>query len=549
MDERQGITGRLMGHFFRRFFDNDTVQSDGDTLTTVVRAISAVAMPGLTIAFFLQNQYPHRTRWGAIQDQAFFVLFSFVVLGAVTIFEWEMLFPDRIDFLVLSPLPLKPMQMLLSKGAALFGFALLFLVGANALGALVYTMVAKGPFWRQLFAHGMAVLLAGIFAVLAFLASNGLLRCVLDTPRFRLASPVAQMLSVMALVLLLLAYVEYGDSLPALLSTPAGPARWLPPLWFLGLYDQLLYGASAPAFARPMAAKALGGTLIAATLVLITYPLAWGRMRRMALEDGSSRRRAARGWWSSVTNRLLSRPEERAIFHFIGQTLRRNNRYQVYLALYCGTGLALAVACAVRLHVEEGGARLAISDPGLHATLPLLLFWVVAGLRSAFALPLNLPARWLFRIVGANSSACAAAAPRWALLCALAVACANLLTMRAAGWGLRRLLVQAVCGVCLAVLLTDGFFVRRSLPFTQPRLPGRVNFPLMLTLYIGVLGPFLFAMVYLEGRMERGPAGLLVLVGLTAAIHAAVRYARRSPMEVEEEMEGYEGEFQLLGLG
>jgi hypothetical protein len=95
MSETQSVTHILTRHFFRRFFDSDTIQVEGETLTTIIRAISVVAAPGLMLAFFLQNQYPRRSQWGAIQDQYFFVLFSFVVMGAIAIFEWEMLFPDR----------------------------------------------------------------------------------------------------------------------------------------------------------------------------------------------------------------------------------------------------------------------------------------------------------------------------------------------------------------------------------------------------------------------------------------------------------------------
>ena len=133
MDKGYGVTRMLVEHFFRRFFDNDTIQVDGDTQTTVVRALSIVAMPGLMLAVLLQTQYPpkplQRPPWLVIEDHYFYVLFSFVVMGAVSIFEWEMLFPDRLDFLVLSPLSLKPMQMLAAKAAALIGFLALFLIG------------------------------------------------------------------------------------------------------------------------------------------------------------------------------------------------------------------------------------------------------------------------------------------------------------------------------------------------------------------------------------------------------------------------------------
>ena len=57
MVESYSITRILLDHFFRRFFDNDTLQVDGDTQTTVVRALSIVAVPELLITFFLQLLY------------------------------------------------------------------------------------------------------------------------------------------------------------------------------------------------------------------------------------------------------------------------------------------------------------------------------------------------------------------------------------------------------------------------------------------------------------------------------------------------------------
>src|SRR6185437_699987 len=205
MAKKSNVTRVLIDHFFRRFFDNDTIQVDGDTLTTVVRAVSVVAVPGLMVAFFLQNQYPRRSMWGAIEDQYFFVLFSFVVMGAVSIFEWEMLFPDRQDFLILSPLSLKPMQMLAAKATALIAFMTLFLFGCNFFGMLVLPaitrnfatvsghLVVQSDFFRQVYAHGSAVFLAGIFAALFFLALGGVLLCLLGAARFRMISPIMQM--------------------------------------------------------------------------------------------------------------------------------------------------------------------------------------------------------------------------------------------------------------------------------------------------------------------------------------------------------------------
>lgn len=483
MRNNRGVFRYLLQHFFRRFFDNDTLQAEGDTQTSVVRAISIVAVPGLMFGFWLQNAYPQRTAWGAIEDQYFFVLFSFVVMGIVAIFEWEMLFPDRLDFLILSPMSVRTAQMLGAKATALGGFVGLFLIGCNVCGMFILPAITRhvatvnghtqivSDFWRQLGAHAVAVLMAGLFAALLFVAIGGVLLCVLSAQQFRMVSPIVQTLSVMGLVLLLVGYLQHGDEMQKLLGGRLGWLRWEPTLWFLAVYEELFHGNAAPEFAHQLSAYAYRAVGVTSVVAVATYPLAWARMRRMAIEGGVRGRSEPRRWIANPIHRLVRRPGERAVFHFIGQTIRRNSQYQVYLAMYCGTGLAFAVACAVTFH-PTGATGWALSERGLHAVMPLLVFWVVAGLRAAFAFPLNLPAAWVYRVTRVTADALnesTEAASRWALICSFGVVVGVAAALAGSGWDARRLLVQAVCGVCLAVLLTDAFFLfLQRVPFAQP---------------------------------------------------------------------------------
>jgi hypothetical protein len=546
------VTRTLIGHFFRRFFDNDSVQVEADTQTTVVRAIAIVTAPGMAIGFLLLNQYPPqppRPLWATVGDQYFFVLFSFVVMAAVSIFEWEMLFPDRLDFLVLSPLSVRPFQMLSAKAAALFAFLLLFLISSDAFGIVMLPAVSKGNFFRQIYAHAVAVLSAGTFAALLILALGGVLLCLLDAARFRFVSSIFQILAITAIALLVLQYVLYASAMRPLLTGSLSIARWIPPMWFLGVYQHLLHGDAAPPFALPMARQALRATAAAAAVVLVTYPLAWARMRKLAVEGAARRRKQPSRLLARIVHALVRRPGERAVFHFIGQTIARNNRYQVYLAMYGGTGLAFAIAIAIHFHVNHASVQPSLSNSGLHVLMPLLLFWLIAGLRVTFAFPQNLTAGWVFRITGVYTGECASAARKWVFLCALALLASILATLRAADWDARHLLVQAVCGLCISILLTDGFFFsQQSVPFNQPRMPGKASFPLMLTLYFGVFPMYVYWVVLTESGLEAHPAKLLYPALITIAIHTALTLLRRGPGEVEEEQEGYEGEFQLLGL-
>jgi hypothetical protein len=549
MHKPNDVMHTLVKHFFRRFFDNDSIQPDGDTLTTVVRAISIMAVPGFLISFFIAMMMSsYLPLWPAIYLHYVYVLYSFMVMGGVAIFEWEMLFPDRLDFLILTPLSLQPRQLFAAKAVALAGFLLLFLVGSN-LFATFFIPITAPSYFRGLFAHAIAVSLAGTFCALFFLALGGLLLCVLDGHRFRIVSPIVQTISVTVLALLLVHLACYGGSVYTMLTGPDLAARWFPPLWFAGVYEQLRLGAAAPPFARILTHYAVGGTATVAAIVVITYPLAWARMQKMALEGSTQRRGEASRWIAGLLHRVVRRPGERAIFHFIGQTLRRNTRYQAHLAVYCGTGLAMAASCAIILDIHPGKIQILLDSVEVNAVLPLLVFWTVAGLRTAFAFPVNLQASWIFRVAGVRMSECASAARKWALSCILSLGALVIALLAFAGCSPRVLLVQATCGVGLGILMSDGlFFFQPSVPFGRPRMPGRTSFPLLLTAYIAVFPLMLMEMVRLETHLESHLLQLFWIALAVFIVRAVLIALRRMLGDFEEEVEGYDGEYIVLGL-
>jgi len=192
---------------------------------------------------------------------------------------------------------------------------------------------------------------------------------------------------------------------------------------------------------------------------------------------------------------------------------------------------------------------LGLSKYGLHALMPLLLFWVIAGLRAAFAFPVDLKAGWIFRITGASTGDAAAAARRWMQGSAGIVMFGILAVLAMAHWDLRHLLIQLVCGLCLCSFLVDAFFgLYRGVPFNQPRMPGRTSLPLMLTLYLGLFPLFILGVVSAEIYWEKHLLKLTLPIVAVAAFHALVKSLQSGPDEVPEEMEGYEEEFQILGL-
>ena len=86
----------LLRHFLSRFFNNETTTDDGQTKARVLQIAYAIALPGLCVALYLFPPYHFpggRPFWSQVADHYFYVMYSFVAIGAVTIFVWDLFFP------------------------------------------------------------------------------------------------------------------------------------------------------------------------------------------------------------------------------------------------------------------------------------------------------------------------------------------------------------------------------------------------------------------------------------------------------------------------
>lgn len=531
----------LRDHFFRRFFDNDTLSTDGETHITMIRALSFFAVPQLMYTFWLLPHNFHRPFWAMMADRYFMVLVSFVAMGIVATFEWEMLFPDRADFQILLPLPLKAHELFVAKSSALLLFLGIFLIGTNFFAMLPFpALYSHGPAMliRTFAAHSAAVLLAGIFAALTPLAVEGVILTTLPARWFRPLSTVLQTLFITVFVLFFLLWPLIAFHLQALLGGQVWFAKFIPPVWFIALYEYLLDGNSVSAVCGSLAVIGLYATLIAVILCVITYPLGWAKQKKRAIE-GISTARAKRTTLLTTLLRktLLRRPQQRGVFHFLTQTIARSPRYQVYFALYSGVGLAIALCSVVDLRQTHAHTlTLALSVYGLHALLPLLLFWLASGLRAAVSFPVDMLARWIFPISiqftrpsdaypapYAYPGHAAKVARTFTLLCCGALTLVILGILLALHWSWLSLLIQAVCGAGITLLLGDLFFLGRTqIAFTRPRLPGRASLTIIFVLYAAVFPLLTIFTIDIERAAEKHPIYILHILAGVAITHIAL---------------------------
>ncbi len=532
----------LVRHFLDRFFTNELASAEGDAKTRLVQAACAIGIPGFVVALYLYTPYhmPHQVRpyWAQVGDHYFYVLYSMVAMGVVTIFEWDLLFPDLLDVFVLSPLPVRSGRMLRARVAAIFILMGAALFDSSFLAPIVLPAATDPPhllrFWG---AHLLAVAASGIFGAAFFLALEGILLGVLGDRLFRRIALWLQGFFVLVLLTLLFLYPALAGAMGAVLQSRSGLVFCVPSFWFLGIYERVLEGpAVVPVFVE-LARVGFFALVLAIGLAVVSYPMAWWRKTRGLVEGTAKRERRnviAVPMSRALHATLARSPACRAMWQFIGQNLLRVPRCRMVLVMYGGMGAALVLATVTRVSLAHGRIAFVFSPQGLRATVPIVAFWTVSGLRSTFLAPADQRGRWIFRVIlGKAGLAEVGAAMRWvflwsALLSLAAAGCAWMFGDPSThNWMF--VVGQMVVALGWSLVLTDLFFLNViTIPFTGARSNAATNFALLLIPYLGFFPAVVMFTVALEPVVEASVGHLAIAAGIMTATHLLLRAMHRS---------------------
>jgi hypothetical protein len=536
----------LVRHFLERFFNHETASPDGDAKSRLVLIAVATGIPGFMVALWLFPVYhPFKhwplysstgeqpSYWLQVNHHFFFVLYSFVAMGIISVFEWDMFFPDLLDAFVLTTLPIPNWRLFLARVSAIAIFIVGFLLDANFLAPLAIPASFDPPnLTRLLTGHILAALGSGLFSAALILAMQGVLLSVLGERLFRRVSLVLQGLLISALLMLLLLFPVLSGAVPAFLQSNTRIALLCPPFWFLGIYQRILEGPAALPIYTRLAETGCLALLITIVIAALAYPVAYlRRTRQLVVGSGTQDTRtwAARPANGLLHAALLRTPVSRAVFHFISQTLMRVQRYRIYLVLYGGVGLSVIVSSVLRLSVEQGQVRMEISADGVRAAIAIVAFWTIVGLRMAFLSPGNRQGSWVFRIVHGRPPEVETAmnqlgaARQWVLLWATLISLTACLAARAVApaelgtWAATASLMLIAAGMCL--LLTDAFFLNvKSIAFTGDTVREQPNLALTVLKYFTFFPLVVWIPVACEPWIA---ASIFHLLGAAAAVAAA----------------------------
>jgi len=376
---------------------------------------------------------------------------------------------------------------------------------------------------RLFAAYWLTMLASGLFVFGIAAGLQGLAAGLLPRHLFLRLSPLLQLGVFCAVV--------GGYFLQPMIVTPAALAEaqqtpWAmssPTLWFLGLFQAL---SGSPALA-PLATRAIMALAVAIVVAFAALALAYFRVLPRMAEEPDLVPAIRTGQHLPRAGGALPT----ALLHFTARTLFRSAAHRALFTFYLGLGVALA---AVLLKTPRAQA---VTDDSLFgaahdASVALIVSSVVmmvcavVGARLTFALPRDLAANWIFRVLplpgGApyvtarrRTFAVVAAGPVWALTAAV------LLTQ----WPWRAASAHLLVLALLAAILVEAcLWGTQRIPFTCSYLPGRshahVTFPLgvILLLILTLTG------ADLERETFAHATGFAILIAVLAAIWGGARW-------------------------
>lgn len=557
----------LAVHFFRRFFDNDLLTPGADSTAVVVRALGLLATPGMMVALYLMPRYveleirsPQLLPAARRFDQMMFLTLATSIMGFVAALEWDALFPDRLDYQVLTQFPIRQRTAFAAKVTSLVAFLLLFTAAVNFLPALLFPFIApagKGAHWYDVLQFALVnatvLLCASALVFLAVMAIQGILLNLLPERWFRIASGYAQFGVMASMITILLLYpratqiLQPGKTLDAL--------RLYPPAWFVALSERWMHRSNF--FFEPLADRALNALALCGVLAAVFYAIAYRRHVGRSLESMEESRSA--GLLVRIRDIVLSRFVSRSqtefgVLVFTWNTLFRSSAHKLIFSAYMGVAAALVVWELVSLFAKRSYAVALEPIPELLCIPLVLSFITLSAMRFVFPRPAELKANWLFRLAEHKQSGDGLVAAEKIMLCLGILPVVLLpLPLHWSLWGWRVAAVHCAYTLLLGLILR-GFLLLdfRKLPFTcafAPAGPGAVAWG---TIYFFVFSTYAYSMAKLERWMLDRPVRLGVMFACLAVALGVVEYLRSGLTRSDHELvfeDAIEPAVRVLGLG
>jgi hypothetical protein len=530
--------------FFGQFFASESVTSELYLRRAMIATLAFILVPAviLLVALFptfqitvLTARYRHRPE--LVEEMLIYIGFiliayAMVTTGAIGAFLWDALIFDRRDAMVLLPMPVRRRTIVAAKLAAVGAFIVGAALAVNLLNAIMFALTTAdlgtiGTFLRHFTGELIASMAAAVFVGAAMVV----LRAIAMAGGPRLAAMFGSLLQLAFIsTFLCVIVVVLGAKSTGLPFAGSPAAGWLPPLWFVGLFERLV-GAHSGSF-DSYAARAAAGTSAAVAAALAISVVACQRQLRGAVTSGGGQDLpgSARFLQLMAAPFVRGNPGAKGIADFVLLTLMRSPAQRMPVIVTTAIAVSL-IATAVTpalwspLRPPTTLASLMQPRPAVLWVPLVLTYWIAVGLRASFYMPSELAAAWTFRTNGGERLAAApflgTRAAMMAVVEPAAILSSVAVTALLLGWWIAALHTMFVAAVATLWVELSALTIRH-IPFTQAYAPGHARLKTRWWWY--VVGTFVFA--YLPVKFELTlfgrPLTLAGVSGVMAALAVAL---------------------------
>jgi hypothetical protein len=557
---RRSPFGVLWREFFDQFFTSEAVSSDVQLRQTIIWVLAFLITPGFMMVIYVMPMYELTALVARARNMPWLVdeilqlmggilvTYSMVTTGFIAVFVWDALAFERRDAMVLGPLPVASATIVSAKLAALATLLFGASAAVNLITAVPFALVTANHDSLYVLVRNFVTFLlstvgAATFTFASIVAVRGAASLAGGARFTALVGSVMQFLFVTALLCMVMLVPAVSPARARLLI--ADQFAWVPPAWFLGLFERGL-GIAQPEFAQH-AARALVATPLTVLLAVAVAIAGFRRQAQLALTPSASAGPLGSARMPRLMARLLVGRDRaaRATAEFILLTLARNRAQQAYVAMNAAVGVAIVAA----------GLSRGLSDPSsllqprtIILWIPLILaYWITIGLRASFFMPSELPASWSFQTNAPFPSRAYWSAVRAAMLAWVVpptvVACTLLTPL--VGWNVVKWHLLLSCLLATACVQVVALTVRH-VPYTRPYQPGHAKLKTRWPVYLIGMYALAYWPVQIELRLLRRPetlpeyvVWLIVAIGCLeiAGWGLARRCSPIPPEQTEEELE------------
>jgi hypothetical protein len=557
--ETHGTSFELVRHFVNTFFDSDMVTEPGQWTKVMVTAFALIAPAFFMMSQVLAQKYryfsamrtaiPYQT---AVQaDQLWLITLTMSVTGLLTAAQWQSLFPGRRDYLALGTLPIRAWQIFFAKFSALIVLITAVIVTLEAMPSLLFPIVSMGR-WAtnpsllvHIAVHTLTCTLGCYFIFFSLLAIQGVLLNLFRPAWFAWMTNYLQGVAITVMLSGIVMSFSIGPTNGHELIR-GDAAKWLPPVWLLGLYQWLL-GDRDPYFAQ-LAERALIGLGVAVVIAIATYLISYRRHRQLAME-GLPRSAAPGKIGGRVLDLLIPDPRQQAVVVFMMKTLARSSQHRIVLMAYFGFSFAVVLTGIAGIAAVAKANQVVLAS--FSYTHLVMMLFLIAGLRHVFALPSELRANWTFQVLEHEGrsewlSAVDGLATLPAIFLILVVPAP--LEIGLLGWqGVRESLLFAAAYLLLYESLFYGW---QKLPFTCSYVPGQKNGFFVVLRFFTVLAVLPLVNLIFVACVSN-PVAYTVVLTILLVVWYSIRRSRRdtwnyTPLQF---IENPEPEIRALNLG